>query len=98
MDKIRMTQKELNLLSHYEIWKETTNNPFHKDYAEQMFYAVLGGNYKEVFKELGINGKRFYDPVRDVIYSSVREASKAYKVGEDTMSINYLRYGLKKLK
>ena len=49
MDKIRMTQKELNLLSHYEIWKETTDNPFHKDYAEQMWHAVLIGKYKEMF-------------------------------------------------
>ena len=98
MDKIRMTQKELNLLSHYEIWKETTDNPFHKDYAEQMWHAVLIGKYKEMFKELGANGRRFYDPVSNIIYPSVREAAKAYKVREETMSVNYLRYGLKKLK
>ena len=98
MDKIKMTKRELNLLTHYEVWKETTDNPFHKDYATQMWNAVLGGHYKRTFQELGVNGKRFYDPVKNVIYPSVREAAKAYKVGEDTMSINYLRYGLKKLK
>ncbi len=91
-----MTRKEL-LLNHYENWANTTNNKRHKEYAEAMYEAVLNGNHVEMFKELGSNGKRLYDPENDITYNSVREAAKAFKVREDTMSINYLRYGLKKV-
>jgi len=91
-----MIRKEL-LLSHYENWANTTNNKWHKEYAEIMYEAVLNGNHVEVFKELGSNGKRLYDPENDITYNSVREAAKAFKVTEHTMSINYLRYGLKRV-
>lgn len=91
-----MIRKEL-LLNHYESWANTTNNKWHKEYAETMYEAVLNGDHVEVFKELGSNGKRLYDPVNDITYNSVREAAQAFKVREDTMSINYLRYGLKKV-
>lgn len=91
-----MIRKEF-LLNHYENWANTTNNKWHKEYAETMYEAVLNGNHVEIFKELGSNGKRLYDPVNDITYNSVREAAQAFKVREDTMSINYLRYGLKKV-
>lgn len=85
------------LLDHYENWVNTTDNKWHKEYAQEMYDAVLNGNHIEVFKELGLNGKKLYDPENDITYNSVREAAKAFKVTEQTMSINYIRYGLKKV-
>lgn len=85
------------LLDHYENWVNTTDNKWHKEYAQAMYDAVLNGDHVGTFKELGSNGKRLYDPENDVTYNSVREAAQAFNVREETMSINYLRYGLKKV-
>jgi hypothetical protein len=85
------------LLSHYENWAKTTDNKWHKEYAEAMYEAVLNGDHIEVFKELGSRGKRLYDPENDITYNSVKEAAEAFKISEPVMSVNYLRYGLKKV-
>lgn len=55
-------QREQTLLEHYKTWMETTKNKHHREYAEIMYAAVLNGNYKKVYKELGANKKALYDP------------------------------------
>ena len=90
-------QRELILIDHYKTWSETTNNKYHKEYAEMMYTAMLDGNYKEVYSALGRAKQALYDTNRDVTYKSVVEAAEAYKVSKTTMSINYLRYGLKRV-
>ena len=90
-------QREEIVREHYKNWIETTNNKHHKEYAEMMYTAMLDGNYKEVYSALGRSKQALYDTNRDVTYKSVVEAAEAYKVSKTTMSINYLRYGLKKV-
>jgi len=90
-------QREQIVTEHYKNWMETTKNKHHKEYAEMMYQAMLDGNYKEVYSALGRSKQALYDTNRDVTYKSVVEAAEAYKVSKTTMSINYLRYGLKKV-
>ena len=90
-------QRERILIDHYKTWSETTNNKYHKEYAEMMYQAMLDGNYKEVYSALGGSKQALYDTNRDVVYRTMVEAAEAYKVSKTTMSINYLRYGLKKV-
>lgn len=90
-------QREQTLLQHYKTWMETTKNKHHREYAEIMYAAVLDGNYKKVYKELSANKKALYDPKRDITYRTIRDAAAAYKVNIGTMSINYLRYGLRRV-
>ena len=90
-------QREEILLNHYKIWKDTTRNKYHKEYAEIMYKAMLDGNYKEVYSALGGSKKALYDPRKNVTYLTMNEAAEAYKVSKTTMSINYLRYGLKRV-
>lgn len=86
------------LKAHYKEWADTTKNPTHKEYATTMYNAVLNGNHKEVYSELGSNTTPLYDPVRDILYKSINEAAVAYKVSQSSMGINYKRYGLTKMK
>lgn len=90
-------QREEILREHYKTWMETTKNTYHKEYAEIMYKAMLDGNYKQVYSELGANKKALYDPRRGVTYRTISEAAAAYRVNIATMSINYLRYGLKRV-
>lgn len=90
-------QREEILREHYKIWSETTKNKYHKEYAEIMYKAMLDGNYKKVYSELGANKKALYDPVRNITYRTIQDAANAYRVNIGTMSINYLRYGLKRV-
>ena len=90
-------QREEILLNHYKIWKDTTRNKYHKEYAEIMYKAMLDGNYKEVYSALGGSKKALYDPRKNVTYLTINQAAEAYKVSKTTMSINYLRYGLKRV-
>lgn len=90
-------QREEILLDHYKGWKENTNNKYHKEYAEMMYQAMLDGNYKNVYSALGGSKQALYDTNKNITYRSVVEAAEAYKVSKTTMSINYLRYGLKKV-
>ena len=90
-------QRELILIDHYKTWMETTKNKYHKEYAEMMYAAMLDGNYKQVYSALGGSKQALYDTNKNVTYRSVVEAAEAYKVSKTTMSINYLRYGLKKV-
>ena len=90
-------QREEILLNHYKTWKDTTRNKYHKEYAEIMYKAMLDGNYKEVYSALGGSKKALYDPRKKVTYLTMNEAAEAYKVSKTTMSINYLRYGLKRV-
>ena len=90
-------QRELILIDHYKTWKDTTKNKYHKEYAEMMYQAMLDGNYKEVYSALGGSKQALYDMNKNVTYRSVVEAAEAYKISKTTMSINYLRYGLKKV-
>jgi hypothetical protein len=62
-----------------------------------MYQAMLDGNYKQVYSALGGSKQALYDTNKNVTYRSVVEAADAYKVSKTTMSINYLRYGLKKV-
>ena len=90
-------QRELILIDHYKTWSETTKNKYHREYAEMMYQAMLDGNYKQVYSALGGSKQALYDTNKNVTYRSVVEAAEAYKVSKTTMSINYLRYGLKKV-
>ena len=90
-------QREEILLNHYKTWKDTTRNKYHKEYAEIMYKAMLDGNYKEVYSALGGSKKALYDPRKNVTYLTINQAAEAYKVSKTTMSINYLRYGLKRV-
>jgi len=90
-------QREEILLNHYKTWKDTTRNKYHKEYAEIMYKAMLDGNYKEVYSALGGSKKALYDPRKNVTYLTMNQAAEAYKVSKTTMSINYLRYGLKRV-
>ena len=90
-------QREEILKEHYKTWMETTKNKYHREYAEIMYAAMLDGNYKKVYSELGANKKALYDPKRDVTYRTLKEAAEAYRVNIGTMSINYLRYGLRRV-
>lgn len=90
-------QREEILLNHYKTWKDTTRNKYHKEYAEIMYKAMLDGNYKEVYSALGGSKKALYDPRKNVTYLTMNEAAEAYRVSKTTMSINYLRYGLKRV-
>lgn len=90
-------QREEILLHHYKTWKDTTRNKYHKEYAEIMYKAMLDGNYKEVYSALGGSKKALYDPRKNVTYLTMNQAAEAYKVSKTTMSINYLRYGLKRV-
>ena len=90
-------QRELILIDHYKTWSETTKNKYHREYAEMMYTAMLDGNYKQVYSALGGSKQALYDTNRDVVYRTMVEAAEAYKVSKTTMSINYLRYGLKKI-
>jgi hypothetical protein len=89
--------REEILLNHYKTWKDTTRNKYHKEYAEIMYKAMLDGNYKEVYSALGGSKKALYDPRKNVTYLTMNQAAEAYKVSKTTMSINYLRYGLKRV-
>lgn len=90
-------QREEILKEHYKTWMETTKNKYHREYAEIMYAAMLDGNYKKVYSELGANKKALYDPKRDITYRTLKEAAEAYRVNIGTMSINYLRYGLRRV-
>ena len=90
-------QREEILLNHYKTWKDTTRNKYHKEYAEIMYKAMLDGNYKEVYSALGGSKKALYDPRKNVTYLTMNQAAEAYRVSKTTMSINYLRYGLKRV-
>ena len=90
-------QREDILREHYKTWSETTKNKYHREYAEMMYTAMLDGNYKQVYSALGGSKQALYDTNKNVTYRSVVEAAEAYKVSKTTMSINYLRYGLKKV-
>lgn len=90
-------QREEILLNHYKTWKDTTRNKYHKEYAEIMYKAMLDGNYKEVYSALGGSKKALYDSRKNVTYLTINQAAEAYKVSKTTMSINYLRYGLKRV-
>jgi len=90
-------QREEILIEHYKTWKDTTRNKYQKEYAEMMYKAMLDGNYKQVYSALGGSKKALYDPRKNVTYLTMNEAAEAYKVSKTTMSINYLRYGLKRV-
>jgi hypothetical protein len=90
-------QREDILREHYKTWMETTKNKYHREYAEIMYQAMLDGNYKKVYAELGKNKKALYDPKRDITYRTLSDAAQAYRVNIGTMSINYLRYGLRRV-
>lgn len=90
-------QREEILLNHYKTWKDTTRNKYHKEYAEIMYKAMLDGKYKEVYSALGGSKKALYDSRKNVTYLTMNQAAEAYKVSKTTMSINYLRYGLKRV-
>lgn len=90
-------QREKILREHYKTWSETTNNKYHKEYADMMYKAMLDGNYQEVYSALGGSKKALYDPRKGITYLTMNQAAEAYKVSKTTMSINYLRYGLKRV-
>lgn len=90
-------QREEIITEHYKTWKDTTKNKYHREYAEMMYQAMIDGNYKEMYSALGGSRQALFDPRKNVTYGSVVEAANAYKVSKTTMSINYLRYGLKKV-
>lgn len=90
-------QREEILREHYKTWKDNTRNKYHREYAEMMYKAMLDGNYKKVYSALGGSKKALYDPRKNVTYLTMNEAAEAYKVSKTTMSINYLRYGLKRV-
>lgn len=86
------------LKEHYKQWADTAKNKFHKEYATIMYNAVLNGTHKETYSELGSLATPLYDPENEIIYRSIGEAARAFKVSPASMGINYKRYGLIKKK
>jgi hypothetical protein len=86
------------LKEHYKNWADTTQNPVHRRYAEDMYNAVLNGTHKEALREYGGYTSMLIEPSSGRIFNSIQEAADAFGVKYHTMQINYIRYGLKKIK
>lgn len=84
------------LLTHYKRWMETTINENHKEYATNMYEAVLNGNHAEVFKNIG-NSTDIFIAESGRIFYSVKEASKFFNLSLNSIAKGYKYYGLRKI-
>lgn len=90
-----MSRRQL-LINHYKEWANTTNNKAHKAYAEAMLQSVYEDDYVRAFQEIGARSNKLHNPVTKEVYNTIEQAAESFGVSIPTMSINYLRYGLKK--